>query len=146
MNSLTKEYYTLDNLNKNPQCDKSSVLNGSVEPRNRSSGPNSAMPPPPINGGIFVPPQAPAKPWLPIPVTPTTTNYIHYNLRSANPPPGAIDQYPGTNRPGNNFISMPGVFNYHNTNKINTGPFDIKVTHKNKVVNQPLPFEPEINY
>ena len=127
---MTKEYYNIENLNKNPSCDYTSVIKGSVEPKNRSSGPNTAMPPSPINGGVYLAPQASPKPWLPIPVTPTTTNYIHNNLKSANPPPGAMEQYPGTNRPGNNYISMPGIYWYENTNKINTGPYKMKVTHQ----------------
>tara|TARA_Y100001970_G_C14072036_1_gene769982 strand:+ start:455 stop:856 length:402 start_codon:yes stop_codon:yes gene_type:complete len=49
-------------------------------------------------------------PWGNIPVVPTTTNLIHHNLKSANPPPGATTQYPGTNRSGNNYIAMPGVY------------------------------------
>ena len=36
------------------------------------------------------------KPWMPIKVTPTATNYIQNNLLSANPPPGATEQYVGT--------------------------------------------------
>lgn len=44
-----------------------------------------------------------------VPVIPDTGYLIHYNLRSANPPPGAIYQYPGNIRPGNNFQHMTGI-------------------------------------
>ena len=37
-------------------------------------------------------------------------NYVHHNLRSANPPPGATEQYVGTDRLGNNYVSMPGTY------------------------------------
>ena len=37
------------------------------------------------------------------------TNLIHNNLKSANPSPGATVQYVGTERLGNNYVSMPGV-------------------------------------
>ena len=36
-------------------------------------------------------------------------NYVHHNLRSANPP-GATEQYVGTDRLGNNYVSMPGTY------------------------------------
>lgn len=103
------------------------VLNGSVEPYLRSSGPNSEIAPPPKNGGIFGGLSC-NKPWMPIPVAPTTTNYINNNLRSANPPPGAIEQYIGTNRLGNNYVSMPGIYQFKNTHPRQPGPFDIRVT------------------
>lgn len=44
-----------------------------------------------------------------IPITPTTTEGIHYNLRSAEPPNESLVQYPGTNRLGNNYRATPGV-------------------------------------
>ena len=59
-------------------------------------------PPPVPNGGLFGGPQAMGE-YASIHVTPTATNMIHNNLRSANPPPGATEQYPGTNRLGNNY-------------------------------------------
>jgi hypothetical protein len=59
-----------------------------------------------------------------IPVTPTSENLIHNNLQSANPPPGATLNYPGTNRFGNNQINMPGVHTYSGTEN-NPGPFNI---------------------
>ena len=62
-----------------------------------------------------------------IPVTPTTSNYIHNNLPSekqsnilknvhkVNSVPGAKYSYPGTNRLGNNYMEMPGITFYKNT-------------------------------
>ena len=60
-----------------------------------------------------------------LPVTPSDSNLIHNNLRSANPPPGATVNYPGTNRLGNNSLKMPGIDNYTGTES-NPGPFNIK--------------------
>lgn len=60
-----------------------------------------------------------------IPVTPLDSNLIHNNLRSANPPPGATINYPGTNRLGNNHLEMPGIQNYIGTEE-NPGPFNIQ--------------------
>lgn len=60
-----------------------------------------------------------------IPVTPTVENLIHNNLQSANPPPGATLNYPGTNRLGNNQINMPGIHTYSGTEN-NPGPFNIQ--------------------
>jgi hypothetical protein len=67
-------------------------------------------PKPTLNGGLYTgEPFAKNAPYANIPVVPDTGYMIHYNLRSANPPPEAITQYPGTTRPGNNFQEMPGV-------------------------------------
>ena len=60
-----------------------------------------------------------------IPVTPQVSNMINNNLRSANPPPGAIINYPGTVRLGNNSFNMPGVQDYVGT-ETNPGPFEIQ--------------------
>lgn len=92
----------------------------------RSSDINSSIPPSPANGGLFGGPQA-VGPYASIPVIPTTTNYIHYNLQSANPPPGANVQYPGTNRLGNNYIAMPGVYWANIKSKGMDSKFNIKV-------------------
>ena len=83
-------------------------------------------PPPVPNGGLFGGPQAVGE-YASIHVVPTATNMIHYNLRSANPPPGAINQYPGTNRDKNNYIPMPGVYWYNDTHPVNSGPYSVKV-------------------
>ena len=70
-------------------------------------------PMPSHNGGWFTGKayQADA-PWRTFPVTPDVDSIIHHNLRSANPPPGATTQYPGSFRPGNNAQGMPGVHPY----------------------------------
>ena len=93
----------------------------------RTSSPNHTLPTPVPNGGLFGGPQAQGE-YASIYVAPTATNLIHNNLLSANPPPGATEQYIGTNRLGNNYIAMPGVYWYNNTHPINSGPFEIKVT------------------
>lgn len=62
-----------------------------------------------------------------IPVKPEVSNMINNNLKSANPPPGALTQYPGTDRIGNNSMQMPGVSNYIGT-PLNNGSFNIKCT------------------
>lgn len=67
-------------------------------------------PPRKLNGGLYT-----GEPFKKdslhanVPVIPDTGYMIHYNLRSANPPPGAIYQYPGNIRPGNNFQHMNGI-------------------------------------
>ena len=52
---------------------------------------------------------------------------ITKNLLSADPPPGATTQYPGTNRSDNNYIAMPGVYWYNDTHPVNKGPYSMKV-------------------
>jgi hypothetical protein len=94
-------------------------VNGSVPVELRASGPNDAMPLSPPNGGLYGGPQS-VKPWANIPVTPTVANLISNNLRSANPPPGATEQYPSTERLGNNYIGMPHVYWYSADGK---GPY-----------------------
>lgn len=77
----------------------------------------------PVNSGSYVPPPLPklngglytgepfkeGAPWATVPVVPDIDYMIHYNLRSANPPIQALFQYPGTNRPGNNYQAMSGL-------------------------------------
>ncbi len=94
---------------------------------------NTQAPEPKPNGGLFRGPQA-TGPHASIPVVPTTTNMIHHNLRSANPPPGAIHQYPGTNRDKNNYVPMPGVYWYADTHPTNVGPHAIKITDSSNMV------------
>lgn len=86
--------------------------------------PQTKAPPPAYNGGLYTGPPF-AGPWGNIPVTPTASNMTHNNLRSAEPPPGATQQYPGSNRQGNNFNAMPGV-NWFQKN--NQGPYRIQCT------------------
>lgn len=87
----------------------------------------TSMPTSPRHGGLFSGPPS-NNPWNSIPVTPTMTNYIQNNLRSANPPPGATQQYIGSNRLGNNYVSMPGVY-WHNPENMK-GMYAIKSTHQ----------------
>lgn len=100
-------YFELKNMDTH-NGSWSTVEPGNVTPENRDSNPDSAIPLSPPNGGIYGGPQS-SGPWANIPVTPSMTNLIHNNLRSANPPPGATEQYIGTQRLGNNYIAMPGV-------------------------------------
>ena len=93
----------------------------------RSNTPYTAMPENPKNGGIYGGVSS-KKPWMPILITPTATNYIVNNLKSANPPPGAREQYIGTNRLGNNYVSMPNVYWFNDGQYDNRGPFNLKVT------------------
>ena len=97
--NLTKEHY-------------STVEPGKVPAVFRDYNPDSKIPPSPPNGGLFGGEQS-KQPWANIPITPSMTNLIHHNSRSANPPPGALEQYIGTERPGNNYSPMPGVYWYN---------------------------------
>ena len=101
-------------------------LNSGIPLTQRWNNENVGAPPSPANGGLFGGPQAVGE-YASIPVTPTATNLINSNLLSANPPPGATTQYPGTNRLGNNYIPMPGVYWYNDTHPVNNGPFSMKV-------------------
>ena len=94
----------------------------------RATDKDTVMPPSPANGGLYNAPQV-MEPYGSIPVVPTATNYVHYNLRSANPPPGAIYQYVGTNRLGNNYTAMPGVCWLNNKNKEQDNKYQIKVVN-----------------
>ena len=95
----------------------------------RSDNKDTAIPPSPVNGGLYNAPQV-NEPYGSIPVAPTATNYTYYNLRSANPPPGAINQFVGTNRLGNNYTAMPGVYWLNNKNKEQDNKYLIKVVDK----------------
>jgi len=80
-------------------------------------------PKPSRNGGLYTGQEPPAgSPWAAIPVVPDVDYMINQNLQSANPPPGAIYQYPGNIRPGNNFQAFPGLTPY--VGKPNFGPFN----------------------
>lgn len=87
--------------------------------------PYAAYVPPPShskNGGLYTGEENPKAPWATIPVIPDVDYMIHYNLRSAHPPPGALYQYPGNIRPGNNYQSFSGLTSYTGTS--NFGPFN----------------------
>ena len=108
--------------------DYTTVEDGNVPAAYRNSGPNHHMPPTPVHGGLYNAPET-RNPWNAIPVTATMTNYIQNNLRSANPPPGATEQYVGTPRMGNNYVPMPGVYWYNPVGE-QQGQYRMKVTHK----------------
>lgn len=94
-----------------------------VEPELRSHDNQSKIPDSPPNGGLYGGPQS-NKPWANKPVVPSMTNLIHNNLRSANPPPGATEQYVGTDRFGNNLAPMPNIYWFNPCNK--HGLYNIK--------------------
>ena len=62
-----------------------------------------------------------------IPVQPTSGFLINQNLRSANPPPSALQMYPSTFRLGNNSDINPAIGKYVNGTRMNPGPFNIEV-------------------
>lgn len=77
-----------------------------------------------LNGGWYTgEPFTKDAPWANVPVIPDASYMIHYNLRSANPPPGAITQYPSGNRPGNNTQIMYGVVE-------SKGPYNMLMTRE----------------
>ena len=106
----------------------STLTQGLVTAEKRAIDENTAIPPPLPNGGLFMGPQCTA-PWGNIPVIPSDANLIHYNLRSANPPPGATQQYVSTDRLGNNYAPMIGVY-WYNPETVR-GTYRMMVTNKN---------------
>ncbi len=100
-----------------------------VAPELRAHNPSTALPPSPVNGGLFRGPQA-TGPHASIPVPPNSSYYIHVNLKSANPPPGAEYSYISTTRPGNNYSCRPGVFwvNDPNSNYPTNNRYHIQFT------------------
>ena len=88
------------------------LTEGLIVPEKRSINANTSIPDSLANGGLYGGMQSTGN-WANIPVIPTDTNMIHYNLRSANPPPGATEQYVGTDRPGNNYAPMIGIYWYN---------------------------------
>ena len=68
------------------------------------------IPDAPLNGGLYTgEPFAKGAPWANVPLIPDTDYMIGIGLKSANPPPGALVQYPGYTRQGNNYQALPGV-------------------------------------
>jgi len=108
--------------------DYTTIEDGNIPHAFRSSGPNKGMTSSAVHGGLFNAPVT-NNPWNAIPVTPTMTNYIQNNLRSANPPPGATEQYIGTPRLGNNYAPMPAVYWYNPVGE-QQGKYRMKVTHE----------------
>lgn len=118
----------------NYPVDKASMISAGKQWTNSKT----SSPSPSYNGGLYGAstgqdpltadgPQA-IGPWGTVDVTPTTTEFIQNNLKSATPPPGATEQYVGTSRVGNNYMAMPGVDWYNNTPSCNAGPHDIQGT------------------
>lgn len=110
------------------QTDYPVDVRSNVPQHMRASNMNTSIPPPPANGGLYNAPQAVGG-HASIPVVPTATNMTYYNLRSANPPPGAVHQFAGTNRLGNNYLAMPGVFWLNDQKKDMDNKFNMKVLH-----------------
>lgn len=71
-------------------------------------------PPKPIlNGGLYTGERfEKGAPWANVPVIADVDYMTHVNLRSANPPPQALYQYPGNVRPGNNYQANSGLQQY----------------------------------
>lgn len=70
-------------------------------------------PPRALNGGLYTgEPFLEGAPWANVPVVPDVDFMTNVNLRSANPPPEALFQYPGNTRPGNNFNQNTGLQQY----------------------------------
>jgi len=117
--------------NKLNNCFKTSnytiEVKSNIPSEYRANDPNTSMPQNPKNGGIYGG-NSSKEPWMPISITPTATNYIKNNLKSANPPPGATEQYIGTNRLGNNYTSMPEIYWFDDGHWRSKGPFNLKVT------------------
>jgi hypothetical protein len=119
---MDNQLYTTCNIKKNdtvsPDNNVPHILRANVDKPMQSH---------PVNGGLYGGPQV-NHAWMPQAVTPTETNLIMENLKSANPPPGALAHFVSTVRPGNNYTSMPNVYNFNQTDKQNCGPFVIHGT------------------
>ena len=98
---------------------------GKVNEVSRDKNPSTKIKDSPVNGGLYGGIQS-ERPWSSIAVTPTATNYIYNNLRSANPPPGATEQYVSLDRFGNNYSPMPEVKWYNPVTKSGSGLYKIK--------------------
>ena len=103
------------------------LTDGLVAPEKRDFDANTSIPESLPNGGLYSSAQS-TGPWANTPVIPSGTNLIHFNLRSANPPPGATEQYVGTDRLGNNYVPMIGV-NWYNPEN-GKGLYRMNVTNK----------------
>ena len=128
-NANVNQNNTIVKMSKNIPVD----INSEIPLHERWNDELTRCPDPVPNGGLYGGPQAVGE-YASIHVIPTATNMIHHNLRSANPPPGAINQFPGTNRDRNNYIPMPGVFWYNDTHPVNQGPYSIKVTDSHQAL------------
>lgn len=125
INSNNNNMLINNNTLKNVPVD----INSQIPLHKRWNSHNTEAPISPNNGGLFGGEQA-VGPYASIPVIPTATNMINKNLLSAGPPPGATEQYIGTNRSNNNYVPMPGVYWYNDTHPVNKGPYSMKVVNK----------------
>ena len=114
------------NRRQNRQKGGNSLVTPGANPLVQWGRDGSVAPPPLRNGGWYTGPQATGD-WRNVYVPPTTSGAIK-NLASGNPPPGAMDQYPGAERLGNNFYATPDLKNYETTLPSNTGPFTMDCT------------------
>lgn len=88
-------------------------MNASASGNTSAATPYTPPPPPSLNGGLYTgEPFAPGAPWANVPATPDVSHMTAVNLKSARPPPGALTQFAGSIRPGNNYQEMPGVSMY----------------------------------
>ena len=123
LSGINNDSMLVNSITKNIPVDVESA----IPPELRWNNINTEAPKSPVNGGLFSGEQE-IGPHASIPVVPTATYMISKNLLSANPPPGATEQYVGTNRSTNNYVPMPGVYWYSDTHPVNKGPYSIKVT------------------
>ena len=86
------------------------------------------------NGGLYTGPVV-QRAMIPEPIYPTSTYFTTTLLQGANPPPGAVEQAIGTNRPGNNYTAAPFVKWYDDTTEVSSGPFNLKVIETKKCKN-----------
>jgi len=114
------------NRRQNRQKGGNSLVTPGANPLVQWGRDGSVAPAPLRNGGWYTGPQATGE-WRNVYVPPTTSGAIK-NLASGNPPPGAMDQYPGAERLGNNFYATPDLKNYETTLPSNTGPFAMDCT------------------
>ena len=87
------------------------------------------------NGGLYSGIEV-ERAMIPKKIEPTSTYFTSVLLKEANPPPGALEQAVGTNRPGNNYTAAPSVYWYADTTEVNKGPFNLKVVQSLNCKNQ----------
>lgn len=104
------------------------LTDGLIPPEKQASSKDIGIPDSLPNGGLYNAPQSTGE-WANIPVIPSDLNLIHYNLRSAHPPPGATEQYASTERLGNNYAPMLGVYWYNSDNNMH-GMYRMHITKK----------------
>ena len=108
--SGTKEYctYPPKHITEFKYTNQACPLDG---PEKQQKAEPVGLPTPLPHGGLYTDARSTGKPWHSIPVMPEMHTMMQ-NLASANPPPGAMSQFVGTERPGNNNVTLPGVSVY----------------------------------